>query len=171
MTPHLTHEQLCDIVLATSPHPLSSESIALQNHLRACAACAAELTDLQASLALFRDTAISYADREYMRSSAQHASILPSHRHLSRPALWAAAAAVFVAAILPFSLHRQRQSSLPSTPTSASAPHTAESDEALLEDINEELSAPVPSPMQPLADPTAGANTATQTTTSDQENN
>jgi len=168
MTPHLTHEQLCDILLATSPHPLSSESIAIQNHLRACPSCTAELTDLMASITLFRDSAISYAEHEFDHTPAQNLSILPSPMHRSRPALWAAAAAIVVAAILPITLHRER-SSPPSTPTTASAPHTTESDEALLEDINEELSAPVPSPMQPLADPTAGA-TATQTS-SDQRTN
>jgi hypothetical protein len=43
-----------------------------------------------------------------------------------------------------------------------------ESDEALLADIDQKVSADVPSPMEPLADPTAGSST---TSTSDQRNN
>jgi hypothetical protein len=44
-----------------------------------------------------------------------------------------------------------------------------ESDEALLADIDQKLSADVPSPMEPLADPTAGATSTTST--SDQRTN
>ena len=35
LTPHLTHEQLCDLILACSPHPLSSDFAVLEDHLRA----------------------------------------------------------------------------------------------------------------------------------------
>jgi hypothetical protein len=47
------------------------------------------------------------------------------------------------------------------TTATASSLQTTESDEALLADIDQKLSADVPSPMAPLADPTAGASSAT----------
>jgi hypothetical protein len=48
------------------------------------------------------------------------------------------------------------------TATVASASmQTAESDDALLADIDQKVSADVPSPMEPLSDPTAGAPSVT----------
>jgi hypothetical protein len=79
---------------------------------------------------------------------------------------------IFVAALFPLSLHRQRQVS-PVTATAASGSlQTTESDDALLADIDQKVSADVPSPMEPLADPTAGATSATSTSDhSDQRDN
>jgi hypothetical protein len=84
-------------------------------------------------------------------------SIAPPQRYLTQPLYWAAAAILLVAASFPLSMRRQPVSA-PATAAFAS-PHTAESDEALLEDIDQKVSADVPSPMEPLADPTAGAAT------------
>jgi hypothetical protein len=76
---------------------------------------------------------------------------------------------VIVAALFPLSMHRQRPVS-PATATVASAAsQPTESDEALLADIDQKVSADVPSPMEPLADPTAGATSTPST--SDQRNN
>jgi hypothetical protein len=55
------------------------------------------------------------------------------------------------------------------TTATLSSPQTTESDAALLADIDQEISADVPAPMQPLADPTAGATSATSA--SDQRSN
>jgi len=167
MTLHLTHEQLCDLILADSSLPLEGEfqsdhdSDVVQEHLRACLVCSAELRSLRDSLSHFRDASVSYARQEYAQSYAQRSSITPPHSYLSQPLYWAAAAVVFVAALFPLSLHRQRPVS-PMTATVASAsPQTTESDEALLADIDQKVSADVPSPMEPLADPTAGAPSVT----------
>jgi hypothetical protein len=76
---------------------------------------------------------------------------------------------VFVAALFPLSMHRQRPVA-PVTATVSSGPsQITESDEALLADIDQKVSADVPSPMEPLADPTAGTTPATST--SDQRTN
>jgi len=174
MTPHLSHEQLCDVVLARSPHPLSSDFAALQDHLHSCPACATELANLSDSLSLFRDASTAFAHQELTNQRAtngvRNTPILPLRSSLLHPAYWAAAAATILKwAALPLSLHRQQP---PSTPTSATvtAPvHTTESDEALLEDINQELSTSIPSPMQPLADPTA-SSVADQSTSSKRNN-
>ena len=177
MTLHLTHEQLCDLILADSSLPLEgefqndlkSDSDVVHAHLRACPVCSAELRSLRDSLSHFRDASVSFARQEFAQSYARRSSIAPPHSYLSQPLYWAAAAVVFVAALFPLSMHRQRPVS-PVTATVASAsPQTTESDEALLADIDQKVSADVPSPMEPLADPTAG--TTSTTSTSDQRTN
>ena len=170
MTPHLSHEQLCDIVLARSPHPLSSDFAALQEHLSICPACATELSNLRTSLLLFRDASTSYAQQQLTHLDARKFSSLSRSVTPFHPLYWAIAATLLVAMTLPLGWHRQP----PPPPASSSATvvtpvHTTESDEALLEEISQELSAPIPSPMQPLADPTASS--AADQSTSPKRNN
>jgi hypothetical protein len=171
MTLHLTHEQLCDLILADSSLPLHDEferdlrndPDVVQEHLRACLVCSAELSSLRDSVSHFRDASVSYARQEFAQSYAQRWSIAPPHSYLSQPLYWTAAAVVFVAALFPLSMHRQRPLS-PATATAAAASsQTTESDEALLADIDQKVSADVPSPMEALADPTGGATTSTST--------
>lgn len=166
-TNHLTHEQLCDLLLASSAHTPESESSAFkavnaaEDHLRSCLQCTAELQNLRTSLSTFRQAATSYADQVYARASINKASIAPSPRYRSHILYWATAAALAIAVALPLSLHRQQnapiahQSAVAATVT----PQTAESDEALLDGIAQDLSTDVPSSMQPLADPTASTAT------------
>src|SRR5712671_2325096 len=170
MTLHLTHEQLCDLILADlSLQPegerwneLKAESDVVQEHLRACLVCSAELRSLRDSLSHFRDASVSYARQEFAQSYAQRSSIAPPHSYLSQPLYWAAAIVVFVAALFPLSMHRQRPVSS-ATPTASSvSAQTPESDEALLADIEQKVSADVPSPMEPLADPTAGTTSTSE---------
>jgi hypothetical protein len=162
MTPHLTHEQLCDMLLARSPHPLSSDFAAMQAHLGTCPACTAELTSLRTSLALFREATVSYSQQHL---TPLHANAVPTVPKTAIPIYWAAAAVLCIAAALPITLHRQTPSA-PAASTSTTKPaNLAQSDEALLEEINQELSAPIPSPMRPLADPTA-SSAATPSTSS-----
>jgi hypothetical protein len=176
MTLHLSHEQLCDLILADlSPQPegeswnnLNAESDVVQDHLRACLICSAELRSLRDSLSHFRDASVSFARQEFAQSYAQRSSIAPPHSFLSQPLYWTAAAVVFVAALFPLSMHRQHPTS-PVARTTASSLQTTESDEALLADIDQKLSADVPSPMAPLADPTAGVTSTTSN--SDQRTN
>jgi hypothetical protein len=177
MTLHLSHEQLCDIILADlslqpegdSCNDMKAESDVIQEHLRACLICSAELRSLRDSLSHFRDASVSYARHEFAQSYAQRSSIAPPHSYLSQPLYWTAAAVVFVAALFPLSMHRQRPAP-PVIRTIATSPlQTTESDEALLADIDQKLSADVPAPMAPLADPTAA--TTSTTSTSDQRTN
>ena len=176
MTLHLTHEQLCDLILADTSlsheddlHDESSNSDIVHTHLQACLICSAELRSLRDSLAHFRDASVSYARQEFAQSYAQRSSITPPHSFLSQPLYWTAAAVVFVAALFPLSMHQKRAVS-PVTATASSAyQQTNESDEALLADIDQKLSADVPSPMTPLVDPTAEATSTTST--SDQRTN
>jgi hypothetical protein len=171
MTLHLTHEQLCDLILADSslrPESISendhqSGSDVVQAHLRACLICSAELRSLRDSLAHFRDASVSYARQEFAQSYARRSSIAPPHSFLSQPLYWTAAAVVFVAALFPLSLRQQRSVSSGTATTASRSAQTTESDEALLADIDQKVSADVPSPMEPLADPTAEANATTST--------
>jgi hypothetical protein len=179
MTLHLSHEQLCDLILAdlslqpegeswNDPNDRNAESDVVHEHLRACLVCSAELRSLRDSLSHFRDASVSFARQEFAHSYAQRSSIAPPHSYLSQPLYWAAAAVVFVAALFPLSMHRQHPTP-PVAQTTASSLQTTESDEALLADIDQKLSADVPAPMAPLADPTAG--TTSTTSTSDQRTN
>jgi hypothetical protein len=172
MTLHLTHEQLCDLILADSSLPLESESQCttepdsdvIHAHLRACPVCSAELRSLRDSLSHFRQASTSYARQEFALSYAQRSSIAPPHSYLSQPLYWTAAALVFVAALFPLSnMHRQRPITSTTMTTSSASIQTTESDEALLADIEQKVSADVPSPMEPLADPTADATSTTST--------
>ena len=179
MTLHLSHEQLCDLILAdlslqpegeswNDPNDRNAESDVVHEHLRACLVCSAEMRSLRDSLSHFRDASVSFARQEFAHSYAQRSSIAPPHSYLSQPLYWAAAAVVFVAALFPLSMHRQHPTP-PVAQTTASSLQPTESDEALLADIDQKLSADVPAPMAPLADPTAG--TTSTTSTSDQRTN
>jgi hypothetical protein len=174
MTLHLTHEQLCDLILADSSLWQESDSRNLsdvvQTHLRACPLCSAELKNLRDSLTHFRDASASYARHEFAQSYAQRSSIAPPHSFLTQPLYWTAAVVVFVAALFPLSMHRQAGSASSVIRGSAAvSSQTMESDEALLTDIDQQVSADVPSPMEPLADPTAGS--VSTTSAADQRNN
>ena len=167
MTHHLTHEQLCDVLLASSAHIPEQESFAVEaaeDHLRNCLLCSAELQNLRASLSLFRHATHSYAEAVYARPAINKASIAPSPRTISHVRYWAIAAALLVIALLPLSLRRQHTPVAPEPAAAAIvSSQTTESDEALLEGIAQDLSTSVPSPMQPLADPTAGLAAAQYT--------
>jgi hypothetical protein len=171
MTLHLTHEQLCDLILADSSlspegefrDDARNDSDVVQAHLRACLVCSAELRSLRDSLSHFRDASASYARQEFAQSYAQRSSIAPPHSFLSQPLYWTAAAVVCVAALFPLSMRHQRSVSSVTPSTASASFQTAESDEALLADIDQKVSADVPSPMAPLADPTAEATSTTST--------
>src|ERR1700736_2508099 len=107
MTLHLSHEQLCDLILAdVSLHPESepwndsrADSDVVHEHLQACLICSAELRSLRDSLSHFREASVSFARQEFAQSYARRSSIAPPHSYLSQPLYWTAAALVFVAAL------------------------------------------------------------------------
>jgi hypothetical protein len=164
MTPHLTHEQLCDLILAQpTPEPQETGRLdMLRDHIRTCEHCSAEFASLNTSLNTFRSTADAWATGEWSRPRASQ-SPLPARAtlwgSLPLPALWAAAAVLVVAATLPLALHHNPPATAPTPALVTAAPPrhaNNQSDEALLEEVNETLSSSIPSPMQPLDDPTAG---------------
>lgn len=163
MTRHLTNEQLCDLLLDCSPHSLSTDSIFLHQHLADCTACATELASLRDSIALFRSTSISLASTQCTSIRAtnllRNPAPQPSSNVVPRSVYWAAVAAVLVAvaAIPPnlANLHRQRTAPARVSNAAVSPSPSQQADEALLEEISQEIAEPIPSPMRPLADPTA----------------
>jgi anti-sigma factor RsiW len=167
MNLHLTHDQLCDLILADASLRTNDESDVVEQHLQACLICSAELKSLRDSISHFRDASSAFARHEFAQSYAQRSSIAPPHSYLSQPLYWAAAAVIFVAALFPITLH-QHYAASSAVKATAVSPQT-ESDDALLADIDQKVSADVPSPMEPLADPTDG--TTSTTSTSDQRTN
>jgi hypothetical protein len=103
MTLHLTHEQLCDLILADSSLPPEGEpwndreadSDIVQAHLQACLVCSAELRSLRDSLSHFRNASVSYARQEFQswRSGRRRPLSWPYSQY---PLYWTAAALVFV---------------------------------------------------------------------------
>ena len=179
MTPHLTHHQLCDLLLdpraqqnesdtsaahVSETHVSQAQASEAQDHLRDCYACSAELATLTTSLSTYRETAHAVAQRNFAALPRATRAPLLGQRSPLHPVYWAIAATALVIAILPFTAPRhaplvQPQSSAVVTPASS------ESDAALLEDINQDLSTSIPPSMQPLADPTANSSSNIDTTT------
>jgi len=180
MTTHLNHEQLFDLLLANrSTDGFCPELDRSRQHVRECHICADELASLSRSLTLFRSTANAWANHAWNHQAAYvNRSLLPAtsdtsvfsrFRLILRPAAWSTAAvAIALAVAVPMTLHRLSKSAEapaaavtmpPASPAETrAAAYDARSDEALLEEVNQTLSSSVPSPMQPLADPTASSN-------------
>jgi len=172
MTPHLTHEQLCDLLLSGHSRDawvLSSPELdAARDHIDECKACSDEFATLSESMQLFRSTADSWSSQKWSHQSLVNASTLKPVTTgsrlggiFARPLVWAASAALAIAVVVPFTLHRADDNSEDASvnpPVVRSNTMAAQSDEALFEEINQTLSSSVPSPMQPLADPTARAS-------------
>src|ERR1700686_2464820 len=103
MTLHLSHEQLCDLILAdlslqpegeawNDPNDRKAEADVVHEDLRAGLVCSAELGGLRHSLSHFRDASVSFARQEFAQSYAQRPSVAPPHSYLAQPLYWAAAA-------------------------------------------------------------------------------
>jgi anti-sigma factor RsiW len=147
---------------------------AVHAHLSACPRCAAEYFALEAALSNFGHATIGFAESQlallHIASPTQPAATLRGLALRARPARyarplnWALAAAVFAAAVLPIAAHHRISPGHPGVPAVATiqshapaadsaARSNPQQDEALLEEIDNDLSASVPTAMQPLADP------------------
>ena len=153
---HLTAEQFGELVERGTLAPVGTE---VESHLAACTQCRTELTSMREALALFCESTSAFAERELARTPRVEATrFSPIHRVFSPGLAWAAAGLLVVAAGLPLGLrHKAPVAAVTGHAASATAP-AEPSDEALLEDINREVSASVPAPMQALEDPTASAS-------------
>jgi anti-sigma factor RsiW len=144
----------------------SSEEAQSNPHLLACEQCAAEFAAIRESISLFRDASRTYADNELRRLPQL---TLPSRRLISpalQPAWFLAAAAFMLTALLPLQMrHLQTFHSAAVALNSPASGTSTESDEALLEEIDRESSASVPSPMQALANPSTSLDSSTSLAT------
>ena len=178
---HLTHEQLCDLLLhddldvhalhgdAALSTAAADQLAACQEHLRDCLICAAELEIMRGAVARFQTATDALISRELSRRPLPN-TFSPLHSARSHgyaiPAFFWATAALLVAALLPLNLFHLKSNPLLHHPTTAQPGVVAgqipesdyssdSSDAALLDDIDQHLSAAVPEPMQPLDNPAA----------------
>jgi hypothetical protein len=155
--PHLSGEQLAELLVAV-PTGLGEE------HLRSCEPCSAELASLRQSLAFFREAGIAYANSVHTEQTASRSpDWIGNHARPQRffhPAYWVAAAAMLMTAVL-LPMHTRHAGVQPPIAVSQTS-LPAQSDEALLEDINRDISASVPAPMQALDDPTGTQSASAQ---------
>jgi anti-sigma factor RsiW len=169
--PHLTSDQFGDLLGRSVTETAPPEAEWVDAHLHACQQCSAELAELRQSLALFRDATSAYADKQ-MRPLPRLVPVRRAQVRWLIPTYWAtAAAAMLLTALLPLQVLRQHSPSaqpaaVASSTTASGAIDHSQSDEALLDDVDREVSASVPTPMQALADPSA-SSTSTSTDDSD----
>ncbi len=145
---HLNHQQLCDLLIDSTPNTASSA------HLASCPACSAEFSTLESSLGLFRQASIQLAERTIDRRPL----LMPerrTRRFLAVPAYVGAAALLAVAIMVPMRSNSPAPVAHNPGPVAVEtvAAYSPESDEALFEEINSAITSSVPSPMQPLANP------------------
>jgi hypothetical protein len=162
--PHLTDDQFAALLASPGGSPGGNDAAA-EAHLVSCELCTAELDGMRESLSFFRDASVACANTVYadqVEGKPREWVVAARRPQLLHPAFWAAAAAMLLTAVLlPLQLHRQAAAvPFASNATAQGATSTRESDEALLEDVNRDLSASVPAPMQTLADPTGGEDSA-----------
>ena len=151
---HLTGEQFGEL-MAQSTETAGAESTPAEAHVKVCQQCATELASLREAITLFREASSTYADEELRKMPRWEIPTRRVFTHRLVPAYWLAAAAMFLTALFPLQVLRRHNAQPQATAVVASntPASTAQSDEALLEDVNSEISASVPTSMQALADP------------------
>jgi hypothetical protein len=157
---HLSEAQFGELL--AQPAQVESTGLA-EAHLQDCEQCTEELAGLRESLSLLRYASTAYADDQLRRLPPMPAPARPLLTPVLRPAYLAIAAALVLAAFLPMQMlwQRSRLTAPPSTSTGTTVQvYATESNEALLNDVDREVSASVPSAMQELADPTDATDLA-----------
>jgi hypothetical protein len=136
------------------------------SHLAECSVCRAGVARMEHGVTLFKNSAMEWSG-ESLGSRIQALPMQLPHRQTRRlpfPALkWAIAAILLVLALLPLYLlgnRAKQQQAAKANKQDMSAPI---SDDALLQQVDEEVSVAVPSSMEPLthlvtANPEAGSN-------------
>ena len=112
-------------------------------HLRECAQCAAETARLKSLLAEFRSSVIAWSARqEGAEAPKQWTPMEPRRRFISGMRRWSLAAAALAIAV-----------AVPICKNASDRRRTAEAFEAdvqLWEEVNAQVSRPVPAPLEPL---------------------
>jgi anti-sigma factor RsiW len=157
----LTGEQFGEL-LARFTEEVGPEPTLAEAHLQVCEACSAELASLREAITLFREASDAYAEQELRGIPRWRLPNRSVFSHTFVPAYWFVAAAMFLTALLPLQVMRRHAQGTPpavaATATVSNAASSAQSDEALLEDVNREVSRSVPASMQDLDDPTEDAS-------------
>jgi hypothetical protein len=169
---HLTAAQIDGLL-----HGDAGQDEAVAQHLHRCPLCAAELAELRGSIGLLRTAVTEFAVRGTM---ARHEGIRlakPIGARATRnlrwtPATLALAASLAVAAGLApvSSLVREHFSAIKAAAPRAvgrTPEHSVADDDALLREIDQQLSTSVPTALEPLADPAANDTTTPNPTKKD----
>lgn len=154
---HLTDDQMYDLLEPAANAPTPS-------HLQNCPECQAEFATLRESLLNFRRAATNLAAAA-APTRPPIAARVPSWFFGAK--VWAAsfATATAVLAVSISVLHPVHMGAGASTSAAVSTPQSAvtgESDEALLDGIQRDLSTSIPPSLEPLAVPAASSETSTQ---------
>jgi hypothetical protein len=152
---HLTNEQFVTLLISPGAgHP----------HLRSCELCASQLEGLRSGIGDLRDASVVAAERHYRAAVRDQAARQRTHRH---PRLaWAATAAAAVLFIsAPFAsrlrtpVHPPIAVATVDAPVNPASNLSSLSDDQLLNNIDSDLSASVPSPLLPLESTSTTAST------------
>jgi hypothetical protein len=163
MTPHLTEAQIFDLLSATPDAAAHAPQAPAQAHLADCARCQDEFTTLEQSLANFRLAATQLSLLHTPPRPVVGATI--DRNVFALPKLiWATglASVLAVTALTLSAVHKPAP--VPPHVAAVTAPQPV-SDEALLQDIDSDLSTSVPPSLQPL-DTSTTASESTTTSTS-----
>ena len=140
MKPHLSSHQIAQWIAG-------EKTPSMEGHLAGCLACAAEVERVAGPLALFRTSVRALAEQQM--GPVRFVAPVESRWRLTVPLRWritlATAAAMAVAAI-PVSRHFRP---VEHPAVAIATPHV--SDEALLRQVESEISRSVPATMEPLA--------------------
>lgn len=140
---------------------LGQRTPAMVRHLAQCSSCFAEVERMERGVALFRESATAWS----ADNLATHPVRMPAATERHTPAhlwAWAMAAVLFLLALVPFGYQRTRT-------VTHQAARIAEpmSDDALLQQVDEEVSVEVPSSMEPLTHLVSTSNSAATAMTGD----
>jgi hypothetical protein len=151
---HLTNEQFVTLLISPgADHP----------HLRSCELCASQLEGLRSSIGDLRDASIVAAERHYRAAVRAQAAPRRTHRPRLAWAITAVAGVLFIG--MPFAAKLRTPAHPPIAATPVAAPVTTASnlsslsDDQLLNNIDSDLSASVPSPLLPLDSTSTTAST------------
>ena len=155
---HLTTEQLDELLAGGGRDDRAAR------HLRFCAVCAREVAGLRGAIGGLREglTEMAARDRGSLRA-ARVERIRPVRRV---PAYLALAASVAIVAVL---VPLGRTVHPPVTTPDAGTVRSVAADEALLQEIDQQVSASVPAALEPLENP-AGTDNANDTNTTKDRN-
>lgn len=120
-------------------------------HLSQCAACFGEVEKMERGLAIFRESATTWSAEQLEAHPPVrriHAGTPVAHRSMMPVWGWALAALVLMAIMLQFGYRQSHHTDLQSA--HVGTPIKAISDDALLQQVDEEVSIDVPSSMEPL---------------------
>ena len=154
-TIHLTDQQLYDL-LDRIPNA------AALPHLQHCTECQTEVANLRESLANFRGAATNLA----AIAAPKLPPVAARSASFFGPKVWAASFATATAVLaLSIAVFHPVHNNPVSPKGSGDAPQalvTSESDDALLDGIQQDLSTSIPPSLEPLAVPAASSDTSTQ---------